>query len=126
PNLENSNIPISKLFEQCSSNPPATSRPSPLLYRTYTVHIRSTALTQQLPSLLLPQRLATITSLELFWELYSGRPGATGSASPGNDGRMAILHPTQRDVAGILKLYNTDWGDDKSDLAQRAKQFEVG
>lgn len=55
--------------------------------------------------------------------IYPSGAGATGAASPGNDGRTAILenandgsripinlHPSGRDVAGILKLYNTDWG----------------
>ena len=53
--------------------------------------------------------------------LYPSGAGATGPASPGNDGRTAILlnqdgsrvpinlNPSRRDVDGILKLYNTDW-----------------
>ncbi|KAL8790426.1 MAG: hypothetical protein Q9213_000578 [Squamulea squamosa] len=54
--------------------------------------------------------------------LYPSGAGALGDASPGNDQRQAILlnndgsrvpinlQPSRRDVEGILKLYNTDWG----------------
>ena len=55
--------------------------------------------------------------------LYPSGAGATGEASPGNDQRTAILldakdgtrlpintKPSKRDIDGILKLYNTDWG----------------
>lgn len=54
--------------------------------------------------------------------LYPSGAGATGTASPGNDGRADVLlnkdgskilpnvRPTLRDVEGIKKLYNTDWG----------------
>ncbi|KAI4095222.1 MAG: hypothetical protein LQ344_001734 [Seirophora lacunosa] len=53
--------------------------------------------------------------------IYPSGAGATGAASPGNDGRTAILvnedgsripinlYPSKRDVAGILKLYDTNW-----------------
>ncbi|KAL8730075.1 MAG: hypothetical protein Q9166_004274 [cf. Caloplaca sp. 2 TL-2023] len=54
--------------------------------------------------------------------LYPSGAGALGSASPGNDQRQAILlnndgsripinlQPSRRDIDGILKLYDTDWG----------------
>ena len=40
-----------------------------MLYRTNTVHIGSVFLTSHLTSFLLPQRLASITALELVWDL---------------------------------------------------------
>lgn len=54
--------------------------------------------------------------------LYPSGAGGTGPASPGNDGRAAVLlyadgsriepnlQPTRKDVDGILRLYNNDWG----------------
>lgn len=54
--------------------------------------------------------------------LYPSGAGALGLAAPGNDQRQAILlnqdgsripinlNPSTRDVQGILRLYNTNWG----------------
>lgn len=41
-----------------------------LIYRTNTIYIRSLALSQHIRSLLLPQRLASIRSLEIVWDFY--------------------------------------------------------
>jgi len=45
-----------------------------VLYSTNTVHIGSLVLSRHLPLLLPPQRLASITSLELIWDLVLFRP----------------------------------------------------
>lgn len=45
-----------------------------VLYSTNTIHIGSPFLTRHLPLSILPQRLASITSLELLWELAFHSP----------------------------------------------------
>ncbi|KAF7511751.1 hypothetical protein GJ744_003482 [Endocarpon pusillum] len=45
-----------------------------VLYSTNTVHLSSIVLTRHLPLLILPQRLVSITSLELLWDLVLFRP----------------------------------------------------
>ncbi|KAL8930241.1 MAG: hypothetical protein Q9208_000858 [Pyrenodesmia sp. 3 TL-2023] len=62
-----------------------------LVYRSNTIHIRSTALLESIHIMLLPQRLATITSLELVWDRLEHYP------SEGN----------QRSQAEIWSHYST-------------------
>ena len=45
-----------------------------VLYSTNVVHIGNLVLARHIPLLLLPQRLASITSLELLWDLVLFRP----------------------------------------------------
>ncbi|CAM1511966.1 Fc.00g094790.m01.CDS01 [Cosmosporella sp. VM-42] len=55
----------------------------PILYSTNTIHTSSKEMIMQLPRLLLPQRLASIKSMELVWEFVPfPRQGETRPTSP--------------------------------------------
>lgn len=41
-----------------------------VLYSTNTLRLRHTMLMRKLPELLLPQRLSSVTSLDMIWGLY--------------------------------------------------------
>ena len=65
--------------------------------------------------------------------LYPSGAGGTGSATQGNDQRADVLllsdgskitpnlRPSTRDVEGLLKLYNTDWGTTNPRLLSEAQ-----
>lgn len=60
-----------------------------IVYSTNTFHLSGQPLLQNLPRLLLPQRLATIRSLELAW--HFNRPMPRGSTSGGEQSQLGQL-----------------------------------
>ena len=83
-----------------------------MLYSTNTVHIGSVLLMRFLPLLLFPQRLSSITSLELVWELFRLRslPDPHQKGWPAYNALAAIVAST---FPRLRKLYlSIDIGSD--------------